>query len=281
MLAKNSNWTVRVNLPSWRLDCPEGWVRTRENSLRLSDLELWLVRKGRGTMETLDRSIPLLPGFCAIMRPGGIYDATQDPDAPLGLTFVHFDVLTPRPRGHVVSNEIADKWPEFYYIKDLEYISAITKRIVQLARTSPLIGSNLLKGLMDDILNRSPMSFEAPLPHNLHRSRITEMIAELQSDPDMLPTVAAMAKRTGTSRSHFSRTFHELTGQTAIEYLLEARLLRARHLLTETDFSIKEISERLGYRDIFYFSRQFKEKIGVSPSSYREQAPGVDRSEIS
>jgi AraC-like DNA-binding protein len=46
--------------------------------------------------------------------------------------------------------------------------------------------------------------------------------------------------------------------------------MRARELLLTTDQSIKEISFQLGFDSIYYFSRFFKQKTGMSPSEFRK-----------
>jgi transcriptional regulator GlxA family with amidase domain len=42
-------------------------------------------------------------------------------------------------------------------------------------------------------------------------------------------------------------------------------------MLVESNLSIKEIASALGYRDIYFFSRQFKAKMGITPSEARRR----------
>lgn len=273
MLFAPLDYEVEIKDPCWSMTCPPRWVRTRENSDRLNDLELWLVWRGRGWMRTRDREFPLLPGFCALMRPGGIYDAGQDEGQPIGITFIHFDVFSRRGRRHQLTGAALADWPEFFQLDDLDYLNGVMRRITQLVKTDRDTGAELLHALLRDLLNRRPIPREALPLHDARRQRIADMIAEIHSHPDHLPTVREMAERIGLSQAHFSRVFHEVASQSPRDFLLDTRLLRARHLLAETDFSIQEIAERLGYGDVFFFSRQFKEKIGVPPSAYRRQAP--------
>lgn len=279
MLTPTTAWTVQCNDPCWRLACPPAWGRPRENSLRLADMELWLVRQGHGWMKTKEQTFSLLPGFCALMRPGGIYDAGQDDTTPLGITFIHFTVLIQRGGKSIPcpTTELS-AWPEFYQLGDIDYLDAVTRRIVHLAnQNSPAgrsVANELLKGVLSDILQRPPLLDGPPSVHYLHESSISAMIAEIQSGTSDLPDVATMARRTGLSQAHFSRVFHKISGHSPRDFLLHTRLTRARHLLAGTELSINEISERLGYSDIFFFSRQFKEKVGIPPSAYRKQVLG-------
>lgn len=73
------------------------------------------------------------------------------------------------------------------------------------------------------------------------------------------------------SPSYLSRNFTKLQGISLTSYLTRTRLENARRLLSDTYLSIAEISEKSGYRDLFYFSKRFKSCFGVSPSKYRAE----------
>ncbi|MNP64606.1 HTH-type transcriptional activator Btr [compost metagenome] len=52
-------------------------------------------------------------------------------------------------------------------------------------------------------------------------------------------------------------------------YVIRARIERAQHLLLYAGMNVTEVADALGYRDIFFFSRQFKQHTGKSPSEIR------------
>ena len=60
-------------------------------------------------------------------------------------------------------------------------------------------------------------------------------------------------------------------GVTPMNYIISKRMDNARKLLINTDKKIKDISNEVGYKDIYYFTKVFKKEIGVSPSEYRKQ----------
>ncbi len=261
--------SLRLNEPCGRIVCGPGWTRTRENSLRLADAELWLVWRGRGWMATRDRKLALFPGFCALMRPGGIYDAGHDEAQPLGITYIHFQAGPGRKRPEAA-------WPEFFEVDDLDFYDAATRRIVQLFHGAPETAAALLRGLLLDLLRLPPgprpgRGNSAPPPFGIHRQRIARLTASLHAAPGRLPGVEEMARELHMSPAHFGRVFRAATGRAPRDFLIETRLSRARHLLAETSLPVGEIAERLGYADVFFFSRQFKEKTGVSPRQYRER----------
>ncbi|WP_273130261.1 response regulator [Bacillus weihaiensis] len=81
-----------------------------------------------------------------------------------------------------------------------------------------------------------------------------------------LEEVAAYVDLTPT---YFTKLFKEETRQTFIEYVTEARIEKAKHLLLQTKDSLKEIAFEVGYKDPNYFSRVFKKMVNMSPKQYR------------
>lgn len=82
-------------------------------------------------------------------------------------------------------------------------------------------------------------------------------------------SLAVLAAQAGMERFHFAKTFRRLTGQSPLQHFLHLRMHRACEWLDEGEGRIGEIAQRLGYDDAAYFSRQFREVIGMSPSAYR------------
>src|ERR1700677_3945063 len=103
-----SAFNVSLSHPCGVLAAQQGWRRSRENSLALRDHELWFVWHGEGSMQTNSARLALRPGFCAWMRPGGIYDAGLNDNQPLGFTFIHFDCDLQNP-------------PEFFQLSNVGY----------------------------------------------------------------------------------------------------------------------------------------------------------------
>ena len=84
----------------------------------------------------------------------------------------------------------------------------------------------------------------------------------------------------GMSERGFIRKFRQETGHTVGEYVAAARLGAARHLLTDTRLSLKEVARKCGFGSVAALRRAFVPRIGVSPRQYREHfqtSEGADR----
>ncbi len=74
----------------------------------------------------------------------------------------------------------------------------------------------------------------------------------------------------GMSASNFYRVFKQISGSTPLQFILKLRLSNAQNLLENSNLTIAEISNDVGYENPLYFSRLFHKHIGVSPSEYRK-----------
>lgn len=71
---------------------------------------------------------------------------------------------------------------------------------------------------------------------------------------------------------YVSRIFKSEIGTTPINYLINMRMEKAKQLLTvNSDVSIQEIAQRVGYEDAYHFSKLFKKHYGESPTKYRQK----------
>ncbi|MBS6643102.1 MAG: helix-turn-helix transcriptional regulator [Clostridiaceae bacterium] len=80
-----------------------------------------------------------------------------------------------------------------------------------------------------------------------------------------------LAARFYISKSYISRIFKEVTGFTINEYQNVSRVQQAKHLLLHSEYSVTEISERLGFESITYFERVFKKYVDTTPLKYRKK----------
>lgn len=104
----------------------------------------------------------------------------------------------------------------------------------------------------------------------LFHPRIGQVLNRIHSDPKQSWTLDSMARQAGMSRTAFSEQFRELTGQTAMRYLSEWRMLQATELLRTTDLPIIAIAEQCGYHSEIAFRKAFKGITGATPGAVRK-----------
>jgi AraC-like DNA-binding protein len=105
-----------------------------------------------------------------------------------------------------------------------------------------------------------------------HLAPVLQRLREASHSSDV--NYAAVAGDEGMSERTLRRQLHKSLGVSPHEYVLAQRMQSARQLLSDTDLPVKEVARRLGYRDVFYFTRQFTQRTGVSPALYRRSWEG-------
>ncbi|MED2893344.1 helix-turn-helix domain-containing protein [Brevibacillus porteri] len=81
-------------------------------------------------------------------------------------------------------------------------------------------------------------------------------------------TLDDLANRAGLTPRYYSEVFKKKVGKSPIEYLTSCRMEHAKTLLRESNKRLREVARLVGYADEFYFSRRFKQQIGVSPTVF-------------
>lgn len=81
-----------------------------------------------------------------------------------------------------------------------------------------------------------------------------------------------VAAEIGVNASYLSNIFKKECGCSLSKYITSVRLEQARKQMSESrNKTLIEISESVGYIDVYYFSKNFKKQFGVTPSRYQEE----------
>lgn len=87
---------------------------------------------------------------------------------------------------------------------------------------------------------------------------------------DELISLEQVSEVVNLNSSYLSSLFKKSCNKGFFEYLLELRIAEAKRLLSNSDFSIAEIAQKVGYRDPKHFSKVFKKACHIKPNEYRK-----------
>ena len=100
-------------------------------------------------------------------------------------------------------------------------------------------------------------------------NRFDHVIEHMKVSLDRNLTLAELAEAAYMQPTYFCRCFKKVYGVSPVAYFTTLRVFRAMELLLEGNLSNEDISEKLGIKDISYFSRWFKQNCGLSPGEYK------------
>jgi two-component system response regulator YesN len=107
-----------------------------------------------------------------------------------------------------------------------------------------------------------------------HRDVILRAMSFIRREFTDKVSLEDVAAEVSLSPTYFSRLFKEEAGQSFKSYLNDLRIGEAKNLLRETDIPLIDIASRVGFEDQSYFSRVFRNVVGISPGRFRRTADG-------
>jgi AraC family transcriptional regulator len=99
----------------------------------------------------------------------------------------------------------------------------------------------------------------------LTREKLMRAVEYIQDQLNADLTVSGIAQAVGISPYHFTRLFKESTGQSPYQYVVDARVRKAKELLTTGKFTISEAAYQVGFVDQSHLTRHFKRVFGLPP----------------
>lgn len=125
-----------------------------------------------------------------------------------------------------------------------------------------------LRGLMLQLLTYLIREIIRKEPPEEVREKIAPALRALVEQPERLFTSTELAWMCSYHPTYFAHVFQQATGTTPRQFQIRQRIERAKHLLL-TRASVENIADQLGYATVHYFSRQFKDYTGLTPTEFR------------
>jgi AraC family transcriptional regulator of arabinose operon len=246
-----------------KIVCEPSW-RWQKREKAMESFDLFYVWSGEGEVVLNDRPFAVGKGSCFLFRPGDYTSATHNPQKPLTLTYIHF-TLCEHPL-HVPA--------PYRVLKETIDFETMLTRYVRLFLVETYGAKEearlILQQLMIHLLREDREEKEDRYKYSNQLLQVIHEVANyILQHPGTNHRIEELASRAGLSPRYFSLKFKEIIGQSVQSYIIQTRIERAEHLLHYAGMNVTEVADALGYRDIFFFSRQFKQYTGKNPSEIR------------
>ncbi|MBP4136594.1 GlxA family transcriptional regulator [Flavobacterium geliluteum] len=122
-------------------------------------------------------------------------------------------------------------------------------------------------------LNRYKQSYFSTFrPNHLHNDNLVAMLQQkIENQYSTIEKLEEITKDIPASTRNMTRRFKQVTGIPPIEYLQNIRVESSKKYLEQTQLSISEIIEKIGYTDPKAFRKVFYKMVGMKPIEYREK----------
>ncbi len=209
-----------------------------------------------------------------------VIEAANGPQAlailkkPNAIDLVVLDAVMP----HVSGTEV---------LREIKKIKPHLAIIMLTGQSSKDIAIDALKGRADDYIEkpvnvpkfletvRSILAAKAlkgfTHTHGIH-AKIEQAKQFIERNFDKKVTLEDVGGQVCLSPKYFSRIFEEIVGQGFNKYRLSVKIDQACKLLKNSDYTVTQIANRLGYRNLESFIRMFEKMMNASPTQYRHKS---------
>jgi len=150
----------------------------------------------------------------------------------------------------------------------LQYIAMALRAGVQTGDAlDRMYGEGLSTALAAHLLREYGAAAPAPKKRygGLPRAKLVRAVEYIQDQLDTDLTVSGIAQAVYMTPYYFTRLFKQSTGQSPYQYVVEARVRKAKDLLTTGKFTISEVAHHVGFADQSHLTRHFKRVFGLPP----------------
>jgi len=242
------------------------WYQTEklENNL------LAYCTKGNGILMISDEQIPVSGDQFFIIPKQSSFKFYSVIDANSRFLVLHFNGK---------NSDLLGK--EFSMVRNL--IPSVNNLVANREMLFDEIFNNLSKGFHDENLEYVNFCFGHLLATFIYASKTSDDLAD-ESNPVIRKSIEYMnrnlnlklslnqiSKEAGYSATYFTTLFKKETNYSPLSYFSHLKIVKACEFLDHTRIKVKEISFTLGYTDPYYFTKDFKKKMGLSPRQYRNR----------
>ncbi len=246
---------------------PSAYFFNWEFGRTLNEYQVIYITKGSGVFENKYGKIKVEEGSIIFLFPDEWH--RYKPDDEIGWTefYVGFNG---KLASHFVNQINVSKRNQVIKVGYNDKFIEVLDRIFELAKDEPtsfqqIASGNLIRflGLLDASLKGTDLS----------NDRISDIFSKIKfiirENVDSDLCMQDIAKEYNISYSYFRKMFKKHTGLSPKQYHLQLKIYKAKELLLTTDKSVKEICYDLGFQSTSYFSRIFKQKLGVAPNNLK------------
>lgn len=244
---------------------PESWEFTD----RINDnYHFAFIKSGSGSYEYDSHKIPFEPGRLYLFGRHCKHSRILDPNDLPRTTLIRFSLLdnhTLLPAKHLMDGNALS-----YVTRRFSFFIVLFDRLFSYYKEDSPSGAALCQIILSQIIHEMYRDIFIDTQSTRIDPRLKKAHTYIIDNFTRKIQLNQLVHMSGLSRNYFLKLFKKCYGTTPKQIQIKLRIDTAINFLLETDYSISEISELLGYEDQFCFSKQFSEVTASSPSKLRK-----------
>lgn len=260
------------------------------------DYELIYIKEGKAVFTIEDHAYMGEPGDIFIFRPKCRHSIKVDPKGHLIQPHVHFDLIYRENRSDIpisfknideitekesrmfhpdILDDFCSPFPCHFHPHDIKYIEFLLFEVIgefnhPVDHYDPYQELRIVRlflNLWEQVVNEARYSLKPiknPQKENAKRIRLY-----IEHHISRAITADELSKAVCLSQGYMFKIFQEFYKVSPMHYHSLLRIQRAKSMIRNTNMTITEVSNRLGYHNVQDFCRAFKKIDGFSPNSYK------------
>lgn len=245
--------------------------KTKKIVRKLRHNELFLITGGKGYITLKNKCYSAKEGMLFYFKPGLEHSIETDDKYPLNFLSVHFSYV------HVIFED--NKWDlkieskplklhSMQYLTDYYLILENFKKLVQTWFIKLPNYEFIAKAQLQELIFEIYKNVKRQTGNYSTTLKVETIIKYMHENINSTIKLDDISNLTALSNTYVSKIFKEVTGYSIIKFFNKMKIDKAKEIISLGDKRVNEVSQILGFKDEFYFSRLFKKIEGISPKDF-------------
>ena len=229
------------------------------------NIEILRVTKGTGSFLCGNEYVPANEKDIVVINSNMLHGSVSE-------TGITYDCFIPDRKFLLENGADTNALLFSHLIKDDAFLNSAFDEIHRVFDKKGEFFSLRVSALTLSVVSRLCINYSSPKLSETKNDGMTNAVSYILKNITSRVSLDEAAAVSGYSKYHFLRKFKAFTGKTPVDFINSQRCEYAKNLLTNTNLSVKQVADAVGFESHSYFSKVFSSFYGVSPAEYARES---------